>query len=205
MKDATARNEVQVIQNVLEEFLGNRKAAKVAVDISATRQEETKHTHMGEVFYIHMDEVGALVLTRESTVDDRMLEILSLYLEEDEVQECMEMIRAGILGETKNNAATTEFETIKVEGSESDAYAKLMEHKAANRREEEYMKALKEAISASVQNFEVFACDPSFDEKGKLQFVPGFHPAIGYSYAEIEVLAEKNGLHLETSLSMYYL
>lgn len=187
MKNATARNDVQVIQKALEEYLGNRKAAKVAVEISAAMQEETQHTHKGEV--------GALVLTMESTMKNQVGEILHSYLEKDEVEEFLEWLMGEQL-DTEAIAKTTEFETIKVEGSNSKTYVELMKHKATNTLEEYFMKALKEAISASVQDFEVFACDPSIDKNGKLQFVPGFKPAVGYSYNELEALAEKNGLRL---------
>ena len=187
MKNATAKNDVQVIQKALEEYLGKRKAAKVAVEISTAMQEETQHTHMGEVFYIHKDEVGALVLTMESTVKNKVEAILNSYLEKDEVQECFGLLRD-----------TAEFETIKVEGSNSKIYATLMKHKTANDAEAEFKNTLKEAISASVQDFEVFACDPSIDKNGELQFVPGFKPAVGYSYNGLEDLAEKNGLRLGT-------
>lgn len=196
MKNATAKNDVQAIKKVLEEYLRNRKAEKVAVEISAAMQEETQHTHMGEVFYIHKDEVGALVLTMESTVKNKVEAILNSYLEKDEVQECFGLLRDRKLGETKKTAEAAEFETIKVEGSDSKIYATLMEHETANDNEVKFKNTLKEAISASVQNFEVFACDPSIDKNGKLQFVPGFKPAVGYTYNELEDLAEENGLRL---------
>lgn len=44
MKKATVMSEVQGIQKVLEEYLGNLKAAKVAVEISVAMQGETQHT-----------------------------------------------------------------------------------------------------------------------------------------------------------------
>ena len=55
MKKATVMNDVQGIQKVLEEYLGNRKAAKVAVEISVAMQGETQHTHSGEVFFVHKE------------------------------------------------------------------------------------------------------------------------------------------------------
>ena len=194
MKNATAKNDVQVLQKALEEYLGNRVAAKVAVEISAAMQEETQHTHKGEVFYIHKDEVGALVLTMESNVKNQVGAILNPYLEKDEVEEFLEWL----MGEQPLDATaeTAEFETIKVEGSESMIYAKLMEHVAASEKEKFFKMNLKEAISASVPDFEVFACDPSIDKNGKLQFVPGFKPAVGYSYDELNNLAKENGLRL---------
>lgn len=199
MKNATAKNDVQVIQKALEEYLGKRKAAKVAVEISAAMQEETQHTHMGEVFYIHKDEVGTLVLTMESAVKSNVETILNSYLEKDEVQECLELLISGQpMCETKATTKTGEFETIKVEGSDSKIYVTLMKHKTANDDEEKFKNTLMKAILASVQDFEVFACDPSIDENGKLQFVLGFKPAVGYSYNELENLAEENGLRLGT-------
>lgn len=197
MKNATVKNDVQVIQKVLEEFLGNRKAAKAAVEISAAMQEETRHTHIGEVFYIHKDEVGTLVLTMESAFKNKVEAVLNSYLEKDEVQECLELLISGQpICETKATTETAKFETIKIESSDSKIYATLMKHTPENYDEAVFKNTLKKAISASVQEFEVFACDPSIDENGKLQFVPGFKPAVGYSYNELENLAEENGLRL---------
>lgn len=48
MIKATAKDEIQV---VLQEYLGNRKAAKVAETVYAVIQKETQHTQWQEVFY----------------------------------------------------------------------------------------------------------------------------------------------------------
>lgn len=192
MKNATVMNEVQGIQKVLEEYLGNRKAAKVAVEISVAMQVETQHTHSGEVFFVHKDEAGKLVLTMESEIKENVLTILNSYLEEDEAQECIEQLMA----ENCETKATTEFETIKIPGS-GPFYAELLKHKPENGEEAKFIANLKEAISKSISDFEVFVNDPSMDN-GKLQFVPGFKPAVGYSYNEWEELAKENGLRLGT-------
>lgn len=47
MIKATAKNE---IQRVLEEYLGNRKAAKVAETVYAVVQTETEHTQWKTFF-----------------------------------------------------------------------------------------------------------------------------------------------------------
>ena len=47
MIKATAKDEIQV---VLQEYLGNRKAAKVAETVYAVIQKETQHTHNGKKF-----------------------------------------------------------------------------------------------------------------------------------------------------------
>ena len=190
MNVTTALNEVRVIQKVLEEYLGNRIAAKVAVEISAAKQGETQHTHSGEVFFVHKDEAGKLVLTMESSVKKNVQAILNSYLEEAEAQECIEQLMAD---ETK---ATTEFETIKIPGS-GPFYAELLKHKPVNDVEVAFIDNLKKAIGKSVKGFEVFANDPSMDN-GKLQFVPGFKPVVGCSYNEWEEIAEVNGLRLGT-------
>ncbi len=191
MRNATVMNGVQGIQKVLEEYLGKRKAAKVAVEISVAMQGETQHTHSGEVFFIHKDEAGKLVLTMKSTIKEDVQAILNSYLEEDEAQECIEQIMA-----CKTKA--TEFETIKIPGSDSPVYVELLKHKPANIAEATFIDNLKKAISrSSVKEFEVFVNDPSMDN-GKLQFVPGFRPAEGYSYNEMEELAKENGLRLGT-------
>ena len=67
MIKATAKDEIQV---VLQEYLGNRKAAKVAETVYAVK--ETQHTHNGKKFFINEDSNGALVLTRESMVKEQM-------------------------------------------------------------------------------------------------------------------------------------
>ena len=193
MKKATVMNEVQGIQKVLEEYLEKRKAAKVAVEISVAVQEETQYTYSGEDFFVHKDEAGKLVLTMESSIKENVQAILNSYLEEDEAQECIEQLMAENC-ETK----TTEFETIKIPGSDSPIYAELLKHKPADDKEAKFIDDLKEAISKSVKKFEVFVNDPSMDDNGKLQFVPRFEPAKGYSYDELEELAKENGLRLGT-------
>ncbi len=55
MKKTTVLNDVHGIQKVLEEYLGNRKAAKVAVELSVAMQGETQHTHNAEVFFVNGD------------------------------------------------------------------------------------------------------------------------------------------------------
>ena len=87
MSKATAKNEIQV---VLQEYLGNRKAAKVAETVYAVIQKETQHTHNGKKFFINEDSNGALVLTMKSMVKEQVEKILTQYLEKDEVQECLQ-------------------------------------------------------------------------------------------------------------------
>lgn len=101
----------------------------------------------------------------------------------------------GMVDESVNETKIHPFETIKVEGSSSEACAKLLEYEPENEAEHLFLKRLKTAINAKVGAFEVPVCDPSIDEDGNLQFVPGKKPAVGLSYNEIEELAKKNGLH----------
>ena len=175
--------DVQTIQKTLNEFIGNRKARKIAVDISVAIQKETQYIHK----------------------KGRVKAILNAYLERDDVQECLDLLIAErLLGETKPNAETMELEPIKIEGSNSRIYAELMQHKIVYGEEKGFMKALEEAISASLDTFHVPVCDPSIDEKGKLQFLPGFEPAwlssIGYSYNKLENLAKENNVRLGSRL-----
>ena len=170
MKNAVM-NEVQGIQKVMEEYLGNRKAAKVAVEISVAMQGETQHTQ----------------------VKEKVQAILNSYLEEDEAQECIEQLMPMADCETK----ATEFETIKIPGSDSLVYAELLKHKPASDEEARFLDDLRKANSKSVKGFEVFVNDPSMDN-GKLQFVSGCKPAMGYAYNELEELAKENGLRLGT-------
>lgn len=194
MSKATAKNDIQV---VLQEYIGNRKAKKLAEAVYAVMHIETQHTHNGKKFFVNEDETGALVLTMESMVKKSVEAILYQNLEEDEVKECLEQLMA------ESNATETKkilgsIETIYVEGSDSKIYSELLEHKALNDCEKKFMNNLRTAIEAGVKSFKVPVCDPSIDANGKIQFVPGCKVANDYSYNELEKLAEKNGFRLGT-------
>ena len=189
MSKATAKNE---IQEVLQEYLGNRKAAKVAETVYAVK--ETQHTHNGKKFFINEDSNGALVLTMESMVKEQMEKILTQYLEKDEVQECLQQLMVG--GISTETASTVGFETITVESSDSQIYFDMLKYTPASENERKFLKLLKEAVDAGVKTFKVPVCDPSIDENGSLQFVAGCKPAVGYSYNELKELANKNGVQL---------
>lgn len=191
MSKATAKNEIQV---VLQEYLGNRKAAKVAETVYAVIQKETQHTHNGKKFFINEDSNGALVLTMKSMVKEQVETILTQYLEKDEVQECLQqLIVGGISTETE---LTAEFETITVEGSDSQIYFDMLKYAPASENEKEFLEFLKEAVDAGVKTFKVPVCASSIDESGSLQFVAGCKPAVGYSYNELKEIAIKNGVQL---------
>ena len=211
MTKTTAKNDVRKIQTVLENYIGKRKSAKVAAEISVVMQSETQHNHNGETFFVHKDENGAFVITKESIVSKLVKSILKTYLEEDEIQECMGLLRLDqTLIETNISKKSSKFETLHIEGSDSEIYLRLLRHKPEleityNVRfsevgywsgEKLFQDYLKKAIDASIADFEVFVCDPSIDENGKLQFLPGFKPAVGYSYNELKKLAEENNLRL---------
>ena len=183
MIKATAKNE---IQRVLEEYLGNRKAAKVAETVYAVVQTETEHIHNGKHFFVHEDSNGVLMLARESMVKEKVKTVLFQNLEKDEVLECLEQLMAEI----------TEIETIFVEGSDSQIYSKLLKHKPADKCEEEFLKNLNWAVKTGFNFFKVPVYDPSIDEKGRIHFVAGKRPAVGYSYNELKELARINGLRL---------
>lgn len=188
MSRATAKNEIQVM---LHEYLGNRKAAKVAEEISEVMQKESRHTHQEKTCYIHQNEDGTLVLTMESVVESWVKQILVSYLEENEVEECLNQI----MGRTSVNSTTdTEFETINIDGSQSEVYTKLLKHVLVNAEETRFKNVLIKAINVGINSFKVPVNDPSIDESGKIQFVAGAKPAVGYSYNEIEKLAKESGL-----------
>ena len=188
---ATAQNE---IREVLQEYMGNRKAAKVAEAVYAVLLGETQHTHNGKMFFINEDSNGALVLTIESMVKEQVATILNQNLEKDEVQECLQQLM--VVDISTETELTAEFETITVEGSDSQIYSDMLEYTPANDAEELFLQRLKKAIDAGVKPFKVPACDPSIAEDGSLQFVAGCKPAVGYSYNELKELAYKNGLEL---------
>lgn len=188
----TAKNEIQV---TLQEYLGRRKSESVADEILVAMQGESQHMHEGMRFYVHTEN-GALVLTTESVVKSRVEEILHKYLVEGDVQECLEALTEEqvVLDESVNETKIHPFETIKVEDSSSETYAKLLEYEPKSDEESKFLKRLKTAINAKIGAFEVPVCDPSIDEDGNLQFVPGKRPAVGFSCNEIEEIAKKNGL-----------
>lgn len=192
MINATAMNEVQV-RTIMEEYIGKRKVAKVTEEILEVMQEESKHTHKGKTFYIHTDEAGALVLTAESMLEGQVKQVLTSWLEDDEVEDCLRQLMGG-------NPVNPDvgFETIMVEGSGSGYYTVLMNYKPKNDQEREFMKNLEAAINAKVESFRVPVNDPSIDMNGKIQFASGFKPAVGYSYNELEKLAKENGVRLGT-------
>ena len=191
MSKATAKNEIQV---VLQEYLGNRKAAKVAETVYAVIQKETQHTHNGKKFFINEDSNGALVLTMKSMVKEQVEKILTQYLEKDEVQECLQQLMVG--GISTETELTAEFETITVEGSDSQIYFDMLKYTPTSENEEKFLKFLKKAVYAGVKKFKVPVYDPSIDENGSLQFVARCRPAVGYSYNELKELAIKNGVQL---------
>ncbi|MBE5805775.1 MAG: hypothetical protein E7313_03580 [Clostridiales bacterium] len=186
MNKATAKNEIQV---VLEEYMGNRKAAKVAEAVYAVVQTETQHTH-----FIKEDSNGALVLTMESMVKEHVETILTQYLEKDEVQECLEQLMVGSISTEKE--MTTEIETISVEGSDSQIYSELLEYTPTDSAGESFLENLREAVDTGVNPFKVPIYDPSISKNGSLQFVAGCKPAVGYSFDELKELASKNGVQL---------
>ena len=191
MSKTTAMNEFQVI---LSEYLGNRKAAKVAESIYVVMQAETQHTHNGKKFFINEDSNGALVLTMESMVKERVETILTKYLERDEVQECLQKLMAG--GISTETELTAEFETITVEGSDSRIYFDMLKYTPASENEKKFLEFLKEAVDAGVKTFKVPMCDPSIDENGFLQFAASCKPAVDYSYNGLKELANENGVQL---------
>ncbi len=150
MSKATAKNEIQM---VLQEYLGNRKAAKVAETVYAVIQKETQYTYNGKMFFINEDSNGALVLTMESMVKEQMETILTQYLEKDEVQECLQQLMVG--GISTETASTVGFETITVESSDSQIYFDMLKYTPASENERKFLKLLKEAVDAGVKTFKV--------------------------------------------------
>ncbi len=205
MKETTAiKNDVQVIQKILERYMDTLDSMTAAVAILKAMQKETKHIHDGEVFYVHKDKCGTLVLTKESVAKIQIKEILKSYVEEeDKVQKCFVLLTVC----TKSFA-------VKIEGAGSKIYSELMRHSASSERERKFQDNLKKAISASVCTFETYACSPGIDKEGMLQFKPSYCyyndqngrqvlldndfiiPAVGYIASELESLAKENKCRL---------
>ena len=171
MKKATVMDDVQEIQDILEEYLGKRKAAKCAKELYAVAKRG------------------------ERTVQA----ILNSYLEKDEVQECIEQLMT--------EGCKTEFETIRIPGSNSPIAVAIMKHKPVNNNEVKFIGNFKTAIRKSVKDFHVFVNDPSIVDPsikyGKLQFLPGYEVATCYTYNGWEKLANVNGLRLGTKYEYF--
>ena len=174
-----------VIQAILRDYIGDKKAVKIAKNVYEVMESETKHIHSGKRFFVNEDENGTLVLSDNSIAGKIAEKILRQYLDEEEVQECLEQI-------------ITKIQVIKIEGSDSKIYSELLKHTPSKNREEIFLEELNKAIEAKVQPFKVPVCDPSIDENDNLQFIPGCKPAVGYSYYQLEKLAENNGTQLGT-------
>lgn len=90
MKNSTTTimNETK-IRDILCEYLGRRKAKKVAQMIYSAIDEETKHIHNSKEFFVREDEKGELVISMKSQVAESVKEILKKNLETPEdVDEC---------------------------------------------------------------------------------------------------------------------
>lgn len=192
MKKATAVNDVDVIRKILNEFLGNRKAAKVAEIIYAAMQDESQHSHKGQNFFVHKDNEGKLVLTMESAMKESLTNILKQYLEKEDVKECCAMI----LSRHNNITDVKEYDSIKIYGSNNSMYEELLNHKTVNNMEVVFMNELKKAINNEIEDFNVFVCDPSLKDGNKLVFTTGQSPAIVLTYNQNEQLAKANNVRL---------
>lgn len=71
----TTMNETK-IRDILCEYLGRRKAEKVAQMIYSAIEEETKHIHNSKEFFVREDEKGELVISMKSQVTESVKEIL---------------------------------------------------------------------------------------------------------------------------------
>ena len=151
---------------------------------------------------------------KHATAKDEIRVILQKYLGRQEAESAAEEILA-VMQETSRDATVEpsnvasssktisnpqKFDTIKVKGSDSADYKKLLNYSPGGEKQEEFQRMLSEAINSKVVvvDFEVPVCDPSMDAHGKLQFILGATPATGYSYNELEQIAKENGIRLGT-------
>lgn len=187
------------IRDILCEYLGRRKAEKIAPMIySAMEEEETRHTHNSKEFFVREDEKGELVISMKSHVAESVKEILEKNLETPEdVDECFwKFMKKRIFTETH---LTKGVETIHVEGSNHYIYDDLFKSQGLAPLVDEFLNKLEEAISAGVKCFEVPVYDMSIDDDdGKPVFLPGRCPGREISFNELKQLAKKNNLTLGT-------
>ena len=163
-------NEVQVI---LADYVGKKKVVALANKIV-----EANH--------------GEPEIRKNSTTIHEIKEILKNYLEKNDVEECVERL---INSATSN---MSKFDTFNVEGSESVCYNVLLDYQPRTNNEEIFKENLRKAISAGIKSFKVPVNDPSFSRDGKLQFIAGAKPAVGFSYNKLENIAKENALRLGT-------
>lgn len=194
MKQETTMNEIE-IRDILCEYVGRRKAVKIAQMIYKEMEKETKHIHNGRNFFVREDENGKLVLTMKSKIEDSVKWILVKNLEtHKDVDECFMLIMKKSILTEKN--LTRGIETIRVEGSDSCIYNELFNNRGMNPRIDQFLDKLCKALSAKVQRFEVPVYDVSIDDDGKPRFIPGRIPTRKLSFNEWKQLAEKNNLTL---------
>lgn len=185
------------VQAVLEEYLGNKKAAKVAEALCAVMQSESQHTHNGKTFFVSEDSNGTLVLTMESKVEEKVKKVLEKNLEPDEVDECLNKLSSKT-EVSAEKTEETEIEFFCVEGYESTIYKEMLQHNPTNDKELLFLGYLNRAITYKTNAFKTPVYDPSIDKNGKLQFLPGFKPATGFSANEVKNLAKEKGLRFGT-------
>lgn len=193
----TTMNETK-IRDILCEYLGRRKAKKVAQMIYSAIDEETKHIHNSKEFFVREDEKGELVISMKSQVTESVKEILKKNLETPEdVDECFwKIMKERIFTETH---LTKGIETIHVEGSNSYIYKELFKSCwLLAPAVKEFLDKLNEAISAGVKSFEVPVYDMTIDDKEKPIFSAGCGPTTDLSFNELKQLAKKNNLKLGT-------
>lgn len=83
-------------------------------------------------------------------------------------------------------------EFIMIEASKLSLQDDFMDYEPKSRQEAEVKNVLTEAIkSGELEDFYRPKYDPSFDEDGNLQFVPGRKPAVGFSFSDWLRIAEE--------------
>ena len=182
-------NEVQVI---LADYVGKKKVVALANKIVEVNQREKSFEWNGNTWYI-VDNQGEPEIRKNSTIIYEIKDILKMYLEEDEIEECFERLTNPATSKTAEK-----IDTFNVEGSECDCYAELLKYQPCTEKEEKFKRNLEKAISVGIKSFKVPVNDPSFSEDGKLQFIAGAKPAVRYSYNELEKIAKENALRLGT-------
>lgn len=93
--------------------------------------------------------------------------------------------------------------TIVVPGSESRIYKKLLKHKPANKQEKKFLEDLKASIESGFKSFNVPMYAPSIDKTGRINFIPGEKPSVGYSYYELQEIARNNQIRIGNDREFY--
>lgn len=206
MRNVVAKKDIRVI---VEDYLGKKKAAETTDEIFQFIKKTSYHTHEGIPFFAYLGDNDEPVLNTEKEIKNIIITILKNRIEdENECLECSNAIidKLHLLCSKKNYKDRIDtiicnlknIEKFKVKGSYSKEYKELLKYEPKGENQKLFKNLLSKAIDSNIQDFEVPVCDPSMDENGIIQFIPGEKIITGFSCKEWERIAENNNIRIGT-------